>query len=344
MDKAEAMSRVRFVAAYERALASSRSVMLMDAKRVSPNEWGLLADAVVLGGVRDLVVVECGVGPAGARALARAISAPGSRLRRLSLGNVFGGETFESNDVGDSGVAAIAAAVASPHSRLVFLDVAGNGVTDVGARALAQAFAASKWLACVSLENNPISDVGARALAEAVPTSLANVEHIELGRSGISNRVSPRAREALEEAIACAKAVRCPTAMGARLHALVVGNGASELVSWLEASGLAARELSSRASLEEAVDLIDDATVLVINVGGPGNPPLLLQTKKLAEHAHATQKGVVCVFRNRDDAFFSKEWRAFPHVDLSASSGRGLRDAVVSACGRVVAAVSASRM
>ena len=118
-------------------------------------------------------------------AIARAVEASSSKLKRLELGF---------NGIGDAGAEKLAAAVVASHessgvgsgslTRLLLYD---NGITDVGALALAAALPRSR-LTELSLDGNEITDVGACALAEAIEaTPSSSLEKLGLDGNKITD-------------------------------------------------------------------------------------------------------------------------------------------------------------
>ncbi len=112
-----------------------------------------LADCPQLRRVSALHLTRCGIGDAGAAALARSLHLDG--LDTLRLGE---------NNIGDDGVEMLAA---SPHfAGLRVLNLSQNDIGNAGARALAE----SPYLAglhTLRLGGNRITPTGARALAES---------------------------------------------------------------------------------------------------------------------------------------------------------------------------------
>jgi len=76
------------------------------------------------------------------------------------------------------------------------IDLAGDGIGDPGATALAEALKENKSVKTIDLGGNKIGDTGATALAEAVKEN-KSVERIRL----LGNSISPKVLEAVEDAM-----------------------------------------------------------------------------------------------------------------------------------------------
>jgi len=127
--------------------------------------------------LRDLFFSDCGLGPSGGLALARALTAGACpALQKLGLNY---------NGLGDDGATAILKAIiafdgggggsASVGGGVLVLGLIGNGVGDAGALAAASVLACSRCpLTRLYLNENAVGDRGATALAAAVRSNSAN--------------------------------------------------------------------------------------------------------------------------------------------------------------------------
>jgi hypothetical protein len=229
----------------------------------------VLAEAAGLSGLRTLDLFGNRIGPAGATALAASPHLAG--LTALYLGRSQCGYT--THRIGSAGsialsraafcpnlevlsldlcgveAAGLAALAAAPLGRLGELHVRGNGVADVGVRALADA-AWTGSLRMLQLGHNEITDAGLAALAAA---DLSGVQYLWL----LGNRLGSASGPAL------AKLARLPGLREVNLAANPLGDEGVRAV--LEADWPAGLRLLYLNSVEMSPDLRD---ALVRRFGG----------------------------------------------------------------------------
>jgi TPR repeat protein len=110
-------------------------------------------------GFEELDLSNCGIGDAGARAIAGVLAQ--SSLTYLNIGE---------NSIGDIGARAIAAVLDNVQCSLKNLRLSINCIGDAGAEAIAGVLAQSS-LTTLTLSNNPIGDAGAGAIAAVLSQS-----------------------------------------------------------------------------------------------------------------------------------------------------------------------------
>jgi hypothetical protein len=155
-----------------RACANAGALTCLNLERNAEaplRDAGVIALATALEHHPALTALELGwsgIRDDGAAAIAQ-LCARNPRLLRLDLGNDDDGAGAR-NAIGDAGAHAIAAALQAPGAALTHLGLAGNGLGDEAAVALADALRSNGTLRVLQLQRNRIGMRGIAALADAV--------------------------------------------------------------------------------------------------------------------------------------------------------------------------------
>uniref|UniRef100_A0A674B278 B30.2/SPRY domain-containing protein n=1 Tax=Salmo trutta TaxID=8032 RepID=A0A674B278_SALTR len=153
-------------------LTSEKELDVIDLKKYSRSEEGLLRLLPVVKASRAALLSGCGVTEEGCASLVSALESNPSHLRELDLSN---------NDLKDSGVKLLSAGLGNPHCKLETLRLSGCGVTEEGCASLVSALTSNpSHLRELDLSNNDLKDSGVKLLSAVLGKPHCRLETLRL--------------------------------------------------------------------------------------------------------------------------------------------------------------------
>ncbi|XP_045571907.1 NACHT, LRR and PYD domains-containing protein 12-like, partial [Salmo salar] len=153
-------------------LTSEKELDVIDLKKYSRSEEGLLRLLPVVKASRAALLSGCGVTEEGCASLVSALRSNPSHLRELDLSN---------NDLKDSGVKLLSAGLGNPHCKLETLRLSGCLVTEEGCASLVSALWSNpSHLRELDLSNNDLKDSGVELLSAGLGNPHCKLETLRL--------------------------------------------------------------------------------------------------------------------------------------------------------------------
>ncbi|XP_064820170.1 NLR family CARD domain-containing protein 3-like isoform X2 [Oncorhynchus masou masou] len=167
-------------------LTSEKELDVLDLKKYSRSEEGLLRLLPVVKASRAVLLSGCGVTEEGCASLVSALESNPSHLRELDLSN---------NDLKDSGVKLLSAGLGNPHCKLETLRLSGCLVTEEGCASLVSALRSNpSHLRELDLSYNHPGDSGVRLLSAGLEDPHCRLEKLNVEHGG-ENRMKPGLRK-----------------------------------------------------------------------------------------------------------------------------------------------------
>ncbi|XP_071003689.1 NLR family CARD domain-containing protein 3-like [Oncorhynchus clarkii lewisi] len=167
-------------------LTSEKELDVLDLKKYSRSEEGLLRLLPVVKASRVVLLSGCGVTEEGCASLVSVLRSNPSHLRELDLSN---------NDLKDSGVKLLSDGLGNPHCKLETLRLSGCLVTEEGCASLVSALRSNpSHLRELDLSYNHPGDTGVRLLSAGLEDPHCRLEKLNVEHGG-ENRMKPGLRK-----------------------------------------------------------------------------------------------------------------------------------------------------